>query len=137
MPSDAHALALAVARLNRRMRRERRSELTPTQLSVLGAVARLGPATPGAIAAHERVKPPSVTRILNQLTASGYIRRVAHPEDGRQVLVDISEGGHSWLEEERKRRDAWLDEQLQKLRADERDLLREAAPVLKRLAESE
>ena len=136
MPSEAHDLALAVARLNRRMRRERRSELTPTQLSVLGAVALLGPATPGAIAAHEQVKPPSVTRILNQLTDSGYIRRVAHPEDGRQVLVEISAGGHSWLEQERKRRDAWLHEQLQKLHADERELLRAAAPVLKRLAEA-
>ncbi|MGO1523394.1 MAG: MarR family winged helix-turn-helix transcriptional regulator [Nesterenkonia sp.] len=137
MPSDAHDLALAVARLNRRMRRERRSELTPTQLSVLGAVALLGPATPGAIAAHEQVKPPSVTRILNQLTETGYIRRVAHPEDGRQVLVEISAGGHSWLAQERQRRDAWLHEQLQKLHPDERDLLRAAAPVLKRLAEAE
>lgn len=137
MPSDAHSLALAVARLNRRMRRERRSALTPTQLSVLGAVALLGPATPGAIATHERVKPPSVTRILNQLTESGYVRRLPHPEDGRQVLVEISAGGHSWLEEERQRRDAWLHKQLQQLHVEERDLMREAAPVLKRLAESE
>ena len=137
MLDDAHDLALSVARLNRRMRRERRSELTPTQLSVLGAVALLGPATPGSIAAHERVKPPSVTRILNQLTESGYIRRLPHPEDGRQVLVEVSPGGHSWLEEERQRRDAWLHEQLQHLQAGERELLREAAPLLKRLAESE
>lgn len=136
MLDDAHALAVSVARLNRRMRRERRSELTPTQLSVLGAVASIGPATPGAIAAHELVKPPSVTRILNQLTQSGYIRRVPDPEDGRQVLVEISAGGHSWLKEERRRRDAWLDEQLQRLSESERAVLRTAAPLLRRMAES-
>lgn len=127
---------MSVARLNRRMRRERRSELTPTQLSVLGAVAVLGPANPGSIATHEQVKPPSVTRILNQLTHSGYIRRLPDPEDGRQVLVEISEEGHSRLAQERQRRDAWLQEQLDALSASERALLRTAAPLLKRIAEA-
>lgn len=133
---DAHDLAMSVARLNRRMRRERRSELTPTQLSVLGAVALLGPATPGSIASHEQVRPPSVTRMLNQLTESGYIRRLPDPEDGRQVLVEISEEGHSRLAQERQRRDAWLQEQLDQLSDSERELLRAAAPLLRRIAEA-
>ena len=133
---DAHDLAMSVARLNRRMRRERRSELTPTQLSVLGAVALLGPATPGSIASHEQVRPPSVTRMLNQLTESGYIRRLPDPQDGRQVLVEISDEGHSRLAQERQRRDAWLQEQLDQLSDSERELLRAAAPLLKRIAEA-
>lgn len=133
---DAHDLAMSVARLNRRMRRERRSELTPTQLSVLGAVALLGPATPGSIASHEQVRPPSVTRMLNQLTESGYIRRLPDPQDGRQVLVEISDEGHSRLAQERQRRDAWLQEQLDHLSDSERELLRAAAPLLKRIAEA-
>ena len=127
---------MSVARLTRRMRRERRSELTPTQLSVLGAVALLGPATPGSIASHEQVKPPSVTRMLNQLTESGYINRLPDPEDGRQVLVEISDEGHSRLAQERQRRDAWLQEQLDQLSDSERELLRAAAPLLKRIAEA-
>lgn len=118
------------------MRAERRSELTPTQLSVLGAVALLGPATPGSVAAHEQVRPPSVTRMLNQLTETGYIRRVPDPDDGRQVLVEISEQGHSRLAEERQRRDAWLQEQLDRLTDSERELLRSAAPLLRRLAQA-
>lgn len=133
---DAHDLAMSVARLNRRMRRERRSELTPTQLSVLGAVALLGPATPGSIASHEQVRPPSVTRMLNQLTESGYIRRLPDPQDGRQVLVEISDEGHSRLAQERQRRDAWLQEQLDQLSDSERELLRAAAPLLRRIAEA-
>lgn len=136
MLEDAHDLAVSVARLTRRMRAERRSELTPTQLSVLGAVALLGPATPGSVATHEQVRPPSVTRILNQLTETGYIRRLPDPDDGRQVLVEISEQGHSRLAEERQRRDAWLQEQLDRLTNSERELLRTAAPLLRRLAEA-
>lgn len=136
MLDDAHDLAMSVARLNRRMRRERRSELTPTQLSVLGAVAVLGPATPGSIAVHEQVKPPSVTRILNQLTHSSYIRRLPDPQDGRQVLMEISEDGHARLAQERQRRDAWLLQQLDHLSDSERELLRAAAPLLKRIAEA-
>lgn len=136
MHDDAHELAISVARLNRRLRQERRSALTPTQLSILGAVARAEPATPGAIAAAEGVKPPSVTRILNQLAEGGYITRLADPDDGRQVLVEISAEGRSRLAEERQRRDAWLQEQLGGLTTHERELLRAAAPVLGRLAEA-
>lgn len=119
------------------MRRERRSELTPTQLSVLSAVALLGPANPGSIATHEQVKPPSVTRMLNHLSDTGYVRRLPDPHDGRQVLVEISEEGHQRLAQERQRRDAWLQEQLDALSPSERDLLRAAAPLLQRLAEAE
>lgn len=136
MLDDAHDLAVSVARLTRRMRRERRSALTPTQLSVLGAVALLGPANPGSIAAHEQVKPPSVTRVLNHLSETGYISKLPDPQDGRQVLVEISDEGHRRLAQERQRRDAWLQEQLDQLTESERELLRRAAPLLKRLSES-
>lgn len=135
MYEDAHDVAMSVAKLNRRLRRERRSALTPTQLSILSTVNRVEPATPGAIAADEGVKPPSVTRILNQLADSGYITRLSHPDDGRQVLVKISEEGRNRLAEERRRRDAWLQEQLHDLNEEERELLRHTAPILIRLAE--
>ncbi|MCW2830272.1 MAG: MarR family transcriptional regulator [Aeromicrobium sp.] len=136
MPSDAHQLARAVARLNRRLRQERQSELTPTQLSVLGTIVTIGPATPGAIATHERVQPPSITRTLNHLADDGYVIRSAHPDDGRQVLVSVSDKGEAVLAEERDRRDQWLSLHLQALTAAERDTLRQATEVLERLASS-
>lgn len=136
MHDDAHSLAYAVARLNRRLRQERRSDLTPTQLSVLGTVFRCEPATPGHIAAEEGVKPPSVTRILNQLAEADYINRIPHPQDGRQVLIELSENGRERLAAESQRRNAWLQEQLELLDQADRALLQEAATVLARLAES-
>ena len=70
-----------MARLNRRLRQERQTDLTPTQLSVLGAVRTLGPSTPSAIAVHERVQPPSITRVLTCLVDDGLALREPHPDD--------------------------------------------------------
>jgi len=134
MPTDAHQIARSVARMNRRLRQERQSDLTPTQLSVLVSVRQIGPATPGAIAAHERVRPPSITRTLTHLLEAGLVTREPHPDDGRQVLVAVSAQGVTVLDAERSRRDQWLAHELATLTTAERTTLREAAALLERLA---
>jgi DNA-binding MarR family transcriptional regulator len=136
MPTDSHQLARAVARLNRRLRQERQTDLTPTQLSVLGAVRQLGSATPGQIAHQERVQPPSITRTLNCLVDEGLAVREPHPDDGRQVLISVSDKGEVVLAEERDRRDQWLARRLHELTTAERKTLREATALLERLAQS-
>ena len=134
MPSDSQRLARSVSRLSRRLRQERHTELTPTQLSVLGTVMVMGPATPSAIAARENVRPPSVTRTLNCLADDGYIVREPHPDDRRQVLVQLSDKGEALMKEERSRRNAWLDARMSALTVEERTTLREASDLLERLA---
>ncbi len=136
MPNDSQRLARAVARLNRRLRQERQTDLTPTQLSVLGSILKIGPATPSAIAAHERVQPPSITRTLTCLVDEGLALREPHPDDGRQVLISVSDKGDAVLAEERTRRDEWLGQQLTSLTTDERRTLREATALMERLAAS-
>jgi DNA-binding MarR family transcriptional regulator len=136
MPTDSHQLARSVARLNRRLRQERQSDLTPTQLSVLGTIVQIGPATPSAIAAHERVRPPSITRTLTCLVDEGLAIRSPHPDDGRQVLMSISDKGDAVLAEQRARRDHWLAQRLAALTTPERKTLREATALLERLAQS-
>ncbi|MDX6278451.1 MAG: hypothetical protein QOJ72_2579 [Nocardioidaceae bacterium] len=136
MPTDSHQLARSVARLNRRLRQERQTDLTPTQLSVLGTIRVLGPSTPSAIAAYERVQPPSVTRTLNCLVDEGLALREPHPDDGRQVIISVSDKGEAVLAEERARRDQWLAHRLAELTTAERKVLREATALLDRLAES-
>ncbi len=131
---EAHELARAVARLNRRLRQERRSDLTPSQLSVLGAIRQMGPATPGAVAARERVQPPTLTRMLAALAEAGLVLRDQHPDDGRQVLVSLSERGEAVLSAERERRDEWLADQLGTLPADQRAVLDAAAVLLEQIA---
>jgi DNA-binding MarR family transcriptional regulator len=136
MPTDSHQLARSVARLNRRLRQERQTDLTPTQLSVLGSILKLGPSTPSAIAAHERVQPPSITRTLTCLVDEGLAIREPHPDDGRQVLISVSDKGDAVLAEERLRRDEWLAQRLAELTTAERKTLREATALLERLAAS-
>jgi DNA-binding MarR family transcriptional regulator len=94
----------------------------------------MGVATPGAVAARERVQPPTVTRVLNALDEAGLVMREPHPDDGRQVLISVSELGEQILTRERDRRDEWLAAQLGSLTTDERALLTGAAAVLERIA---
>jgi DNA-binding MarR family transcriptional regulator len=133
----ASALRISVARLSRRLRSERdpENELLPVgQLSVLGALKRGGERTVGELAALERVQPPSMTRTVNCLEEGGYVVRRKHETDGRQVVVALSEQGEQTIAADRKRRDAWLAQRLRELTPDERSTLRQAAPIIERLA---
>jgi DNA-binding MarR family transcriptional regulator len=133
----AAILRLASMRLARRLRLERgRDDLTLSQLAVLGSLDRQGPATPGELAEIERVRPPSMTRIVNSLEEAGLVVRRPHPTDGRQVIVELTEQAHGLVEDDRRRRNAWLALQLEGLTEHERDVLRAAAPLLDRLAGS-
>jgi DNA-binding MarR family transcriptional regulator len=132
----ASELRFSVARLTRRLRNERDPDnpLSVGALSAMGILFREGECTVGVLAAHERVQPPSMTRTVNCLVEDGFALRRPHPTDGRQVLVDLTDKGREILLADRRRRDAWLARRLRELTPDERALLREAAPLLQRLA---
>ena len=132
----ASELRLSVMRFSRRLRHEREPDnsLSVPALSALGILFREGECTIGALARSERVQPPSMTRTVNCLVNDGYAVRRPHESDGRQVLVDITEKGREILLADRRRRDAWLAQRLRELTPDERALLREAAPLIQRLA---
>ena len=131
----ASALRLSVMRLARRMRAERpESSLTLTQLAALATLERHGPLTPRELAAAERVSPPSMTRVAAALEATGLVTRTDHPSDGRQVLLAASPSGVALLREDRRRREAWLAQRLRELDPADREVLRQAAAVLDRLA---
>ncbi|CAI7973913.1 MULTISPECIES: MarR family transcriptional regulator [unclassified Parafrankia] len=130
----ASTLRLSVMRLSRRMRQERSSTLTPTQVATLATLARHGPMTLGEAAAHERVQPPSMTRVIATLSEAGLVHRGQHPSDGRQVIAEVTEAGRELLAADRRRRDEWLAERLVDLSPAESDALRIAAPILDRLA---
>ena len=133
----ASTMRVSVMRLSRRLRSERADHgLTLTQVSTLATLERHGSLTPRALAAHENVQPPSMTRILAGLEERGLIARTPHVSDGRQHLVSLTKPAAELLREDRRRRDAWLAQRLRDLTPDERALLREVAPLLQRLATS-
>src|SRR3954465_6846033 len=95
----ASALRLSVATLSRRLRAERdpANELSVGQLCVLAALSREGDQTIGALAAHERVQPPSMTRTVTNLEGDGFVVRRPHDTDGRQVVVSLAAKGAATL----------------------------------------
>jgi DNA-binding MarR family transcriptional regulator len=101
-----------------------------SQLSALATLAKEGAMTPGALAVRERVRPPSMTRVIASLADLGFVDRVAHPDDGRQVLVSVSDAGAELLEAERQASREWLAQRLQSLATHERDTLRDAAQLI-------
>ncbi len=130
------ALRLSVMRLSRRLRAMRDANLSLNQVAALSTLERHGPLTPGELAAHEKVQPPSMTRILASLEAAGLVSRTPHPSDGRQALVAASPAGTVLLREDRRRRDAWLSRRMRDLDPEDLAVLAKAAEVLDRLAGS-
>lgn len=133
MDSD---LRHAIARLARRMRQERAdSDLGASQLGPLFVLSHLGPVTLGVLSTHERVTAPSMNRTVNLLEASGLVSRSASPDDGRKVIIGLTDAGRTLVDETRRRRDAWFSAQLSRLSEEELASLDAATPVLRKLAE--
>ena len=132
----ASSLRVSVARLSRRLRSERDpdNELSVGQISVLGDLFRNGECTIGELATLERVQPPSMTRTVNCLDEGGYVLRSKNDADGRQVVLTLSDKGRETLAADRRRREACLARRLRELTPEERHTLRQAAPILERLA---
>jgi DNA-binding MarR family transcriptional regulator len=122
-------------RLARRLRQmqDESLELNPNQLSAMGVLLNSGDQLMGELAALEKVRPPSMTRIVNSLEVRGYVARRPDPRDHRQCLVALTEAGRQVLLANRRRRDEWLAVRLAGLDPAERETLRRAIPVLERL----
>ncbi|MFV8186997.1 MULTISPECIES: MarR family transcriptional regulator [unclassified Streptomyces] len=137
LPEAAH-LRRSVVRLSRRMRQERGDgSLSANQLYVLGHLHRHGPATPGAVAAAERQRPQSLTRVFAELEATGLIVREPGTADRRRSVLSLTGQGLRALERDMAQRDAWLAGALESLSPTERGVLELAAAVMERLAEAD
>lgn len=134
--SLSSALRIGVMRLARRLRQERSGDFTLTQMSALATIDRNGPMTLGQLADHERVQPPSMTRVVAHLVGAGLLSRTPSPADRRQALVDVTPNGRALLTADRRRRDEWLTARLQGMSPDELGILRAAVPLFERLAAS-
>lgn len=137
----ATELRISVSRLARRLRAERiargvATELSDTQLAALAALERHAAMTPGELAEHEKVQPPSMTRVIAALENRGLVTRAPHPTDGRQVMLTVTGQGRDLVQASRRLREAWLAQRLRELTQEERATLRAAAPILQRLSQS-
>ena len=138
----ATAMRISISRLARRLRVERlglggtETVISDIQLAALAALERHDSMTPGELAEHEKVQPPSMTRVIAVLEERGLVRRAPHATDRRQVVLTVTLAGRDLVQRVRRRREAWLAQRLQELSPEERQVLRAAAPILEKISQS-
>jgi DNA-binding MarR family transcriptional regulator len=133
----AARLRLVVMRLARRLRQQAPEALSPSQLSVLSTLESHGPLTPTELAAAERVKPPTITRVAAILEEAGLVRRKSDPGDRRSSRVELTARGRELIERDRRRKTAYLAKQIAKLSEEEVRALNRAVELIERMVEEQ
>ncbi len=110
------------------------SGLSMTAAATLASLERLGPQRLTLLAAREGVTQPAMTQLISRLEDSGLVRRGASQEDGRVVLVAITDEGRATLARRRAGRTERLAGILAQLGPDHRAALASALPALDALA---
>jgi DNA-binding MarR family transcriptional regulator len=136
-PEMAARLRLVIMRLARRLRQQAPAGATPSQLSVLATLASKGPMTLGSLAEAERVRPPTMTRIVVALEEEQLVGREQDPDDRRRTTVRLTDRGRRSVAAARTRKTAYLAERIASLDANDRETLRKASEVLERMLEDE
>ncbi|MBN8756874.1 MULTISPECIES: MarR family winged helix-turn-helix transcriptional regulator [Variovorax] len=129
----ATRLRNSVALLSRQLRSGSATPEGPSvaKLSVLGQLHRHGPNTSTALAALERVKPQSLTRLLAELEAEDWIARAPHPSDGRQSVLSLTPEGTKRLKAIMRSRESALTEAIgATLDAEQRAVLLQACELI-------
>lgn len=134
---DAGRLRLALVRLSRRLRQEAVAGITPSQLSALATVDRLGPLPLRDLAAVERVGSSTLTKIVAALEEQGLLERVTDPNDRRCSLASVTPAGAGLIGEARERGTQLLADRIDDLSAGDADALAAALPVLESLLDDE
>jgi DNA-binding MarR family transcriptional regulator len=128
-------LRAAIGRLSRRLRPTLAgSGLSPSQISVLFTVVRLGPVGLSELADIESLNPTMLSRITAQLSEAGLIVRSADPGDRRSANVAATPAGRRIRERIHRERTRALSAIVDELEEPEREALWQALPVLESLA---
>jgi DNA-binding MarR family transcriptional regulator len=110
------------------------SGLSMTAAATLASIERLGPQRLTLLAAREGVTQPAMTQLISRLEDAGLVRREPSPDDGRVVLVVITEQGLATLAHRRSARAERLAGIIAQLSPDHRAALVAALPALDALA---
>ncbi len=131
---DAGRLFVALARLNRMMRRDAPAELGHGAVTALATIVRDGPLRLGDLAVREGVRAPTMTRIVAHLESEGHVARDTDPADGRAFLVRATPSGRELVRGASSARADLLRARMGHLSRAERDALTTAIPILEALA---
>ena len=101
--------SLAIHLLRRVAVADQAAGVTGPRLSVLSVlVLGGGPRTLGSLAEAERVRPPTMTRLIQAMEAEGLVARAPSPDDARATLIRATAAGQRILRTARAARLATL-----------------------------
>ena len=131
-------LRLSIGLLLRRLRQiPTGDELTLSESAALARLDRGGPATAAELARAEQISPQSIGATLGALQERGLIAKAPDPEDGRRMILTLTDAGLEVLRHRRNRRTEELARALSAgFTKTELEQLAAATPLLERLANS-
>ena len=123
----AARLRIAMMRMVRRLKRETGGLESPSAISALAAVRRLGSPTLGELAEAEGISRPSASVQAAALEARGLLARTGSVDDRRVVHLRVTPAGERVVDRSRTERTAWLARRLARLDAADVAALERAA----------
>jgi DNA-binding MarR family transcriptional regulator len=129
-PDLIHSAAIHL--LRRVAREDDAAGVGRAQLSALSVLCFAGPLTLGELASAERVRAPTMSRIVDALQREGLVRRERHAKDARAIRVVPTAKGRRLFERARSRRLAVLDELFADATREELATLQRAAAIVER-----
>jgi DNA-binding MarR family transcriptional regulator len=110
-------------------------DLSLTAASTLHRLDQGGPRRLTELAGLEGVTQPAMTQLISRLERGGLAQRRADPQDGRVVLIDITDRGREMMARRRALRTQRLTELLALLGTEEQAAIAAALPALHRLTQ--
>ncbi|MFD5653434.1 MarR family winged helix-turn-helix transcriptional regulator [Streptomyces sp. NPDC127039] len=108
--------------------------MPPGEAAILGFLDRDGPLTTADLARLRGVTHQSAAKSVKDLSAAGLVRGEPHPDDGRKLLLRLTDAGRSRLRRERTLRAGALGTAIREtFDPDERQRLSESVALLSRL----
>jgi len=123
----------AIHLLRRAGREDVNSGTSGARLSALSVLVFAGPKTISELAGWERVKVPTMSRLVAAMEAEGLVRRTRNGSDARSVVLHPTPKGRRVLERARELRLTALASLFAGASAAELETVREAAAIVDRL----
>jgi DNA-binding MarR family transcriptional regulator len=132
----AAALRMSVGMLFRRLKQAQPGGDIPIpETSALARLDRGGPASSSDLARLDGISPQSMGVTIAALEQRGLVARERDPEDGRRIVLSITEAGRQVMRDRRGARTEMIARALAAFTPAELEQLKAAAPLFERLAE--
>ncbi len=131
MAAQLHSVSMRMLRVLRREDEE--AGMSASRLSALSVIVFAGPISLADLAAAEHVRPPTMSRIVENLVQDGLVTRDTDPADRRMVQIAATDAGRTMLDDGRARRVHAISGRLEKLADSERRALSRGLELMERI----